>query len=324
MGHTREEAEALLRQVGITPEYTGEAAWELAVTDQMRQAERASRSQSNDLRRAFEPLSEEETKHFLERLRERAKNYPEFEPAPLDEYATDCAICGGARFVRVTRDRNHPLFGKVERCVCVGGVTPEERLFRADIPMHYRAMTFESFDRDQNPDAFAAVVAWNGQTNRMLAGPPGRGKTHLAVAALQREVVERERVGRFIYVPHMLEEIRRRYSSTEETAQDYIDRLVGWPLLVLDDLGAERATEWVTEQMVTLIERRLQAGSPTLITSNLMSREAISEHYGGGIAGERLASRLGPGVYGWIAATGEDQREYEQQPAEAAPWWGER
>jgi len=95
----------------------------------------------------------------------------------------------------------------------------------------------------------------------------------------------------------------------------------GQPVLLLDDIGAERVTPWVTEQLVSLIDRRLQADVVTVVTTNLTSLDAIREHYtardSDGIAGERLASRLGAAVFQWVRASGPDMRQYAVQTAGA-------
>lgn len=229
------------------------------------------------------------------------------------EVPTACEVCEDARFVRVTSDPKHPLFGKNVPCVCVKEHRVDDLIRRAEIPDRYWPMTLDTFDSRANVHAFELVSAWNGDENIVLSGQPGRGKTHLAVAALRREIEARGKPGRFVYVPKLLDEIRKRYADSwdGERADEYEGRMARWPLLVLDDLGAERSTPWVLERITLLLEERQDRALVTVVTTNLMSKLAIEEHFGGTVEAQRLASRLGAGRYRWIQTAGEDMRDYQ-------------
>lgn len=324
--------EALLRAQGLTEERLGPEEWARTVREAMDyEAEKAARptdgrraSQDPSLTtgtsrppmRSLRPVSSLLNPAELgdiraglhERLERRraANDALGGERAASEDDGPPCKLCDGARFVRVTVDLRHPLFGVSVPCTCVGSFGIGERIARAAIPARYEAMAFNTFGGTDNIAALRSVTEWAGLTNMLIIGEPGRGKTHLAVAALRREVEERGKVGRFFYVPHLLEDVRRRYGDGEsESAQAFTDSLVGWPLLVLDDLGAERVTPWAQEQLDGLIERRLSAGMVTVITTNLDSVEAIRVKLGA-----RIASRLGPGVYDWVEVAGPDMREF--------------
>lgn len=323
MSDLEQQAESILRQQGLTPERTGEEGWNLAVRDAVNKLAGATavstitRNPSPSRSRGpapvstfLPPLTEERRAEKAERL-ERHR-LPEAPPDPLTVERDSCEVCLGVRFIRVTADRFHPLFGEAVPCHgCSTGFPLEERMRRAEIPAAYQSMTFETFDVSLNPTG-REVVAWDGKSNLVLAGNTGTGKTHLAVAALNREIEKRQRIGRFIAVKRLLEEIRRRYNDDEGlgSAQTYMDSLAGWPVLVLDDMGVERTTPWVIEQMTDLIDRRVAAGHTTIITTNLSTAEDVGKHYGGGITGSRIASRLGARFYTWIRSEGMDARQY--------------
>lgn len=229
------------------------------------------------------------------------------------EAPTACEVCEDARFVRVTSDPKHPLFGEVVPCVCVREHRVEDLTRRAEIPDRYSYMTFDAFNSDANLHAFELVSAWNCDENLVLSGLPGRGKTHLAVAALKREIESRGKPGHFLYVPKLLDEIRKRYSDSwdGDRPEEYEARIARWPLLLLDDLGAERSTPWVLERLTLLLEERQDRSLITIVTTNLMSKDAIEDHFGDSMEAQRLASRLGAGRYRWIPVMGEDMREFE-------------
>lgn len=228
------------------------------------------------------------------------------------EREVDCPVCEDARFVRVSADPQHPLFGEPVPCVCVKEHRIEDLLRRAEIPPRYSSMTLESFDKRANVRAYELCLAWDGTRNLVLAGDTGRGKTHLAVGLIRREI-ERGKPARFAQIKELLEDIRRRYSDdwSGESAQDFEARIARWPVLLIDDLGAERPTAWVLEHLTGILEQRLDRELVTIVTTNLQSREAIERHFGGDIEAQRLASRLGAGRYEWVKALGPDMREYE-------------
>ncbi len=317
---TREEVEAALVAQGLTRERLGDAGYEVAIEEAMRPRERIlatttrspSPEPSHGMTRAFDAIPPDVMRLKAERL--AAHRLADWTPEEPEEV---CGTCDGVRRIRVTRDINHPDFGRAIPCPdCVHGATPEERWARAHIPFEYSTMTLDNF-RARGNAAAPEVGAWAGDRNLLVSGDTGRGKTHLAVAALRREVMERGGSGRFVDAAHMLDDIRRRYGPEElESAQAFVDSLAAWPLLVLDDLGAERPNDWVVEQVTSLIGRRLQEGRITIITTNLADADAIERHYtvdGNRMGGQRIASRLGPRNYHWVRATGPDMRRYAQE-----------
>jgi DNA replication protein DnaC len=99
-------------------------------------------------------------------------------------------------------------------------------------------------------------------------GDVGTGKTSLAMLVAQAA----DAAGRSVAVysvPHLLAEIRSTYEP--ESNSSYVDlfqRLCGVDLLVLDDLGAEKATEWVLEQLYSIVNERWQSSGSVLVTTN--------------------------------------------------------
>lgn len=139
-----------------------------------------------------------------------------------------------------------------------------------------------------------------------LWGKPGRGKTYAAAQAVRDAVMsgylpECRQPAALCHVSRTLAAMRRDIDEGESWRVPFLERV---PLLALDDLGAERMTEWAVEQVASIIDARSFAGLPTIVTSNLSVgelREAV-----GGIQGARLASRLS--AYERIEATGMDRR----------------
>lgn len=118
------------------------------------------------------------------------------------------------------------------------------------------------------------VMAWTRDTTYglMLYGPPGTGKTHLLKALLVREGAENYRCA-FDTVTGVMDRIKGTFDRDERARQAVFDELVAPQILVLDDLGAEKATEWSQEQFLQVLEKRMRMDRIVFMTSNLVKEE---------------------------------------------------
>lgn len=102
----------------------------------------------------------------------------------------------------------------------------------------------------------------------LMTGREGTGKTHLAVAIL-KEVIGKGYKGLYWNVPELFLELRRRMDAgSEDNEAGLFDVARRSDLLVLDDLGAERTSEYVLDRLYVLINRRYEDDSATIITTN--------------------------------------------------------
>ena len=128
--------------------------------------------------------------------------------------------------------------------------------------------------------------------------------THLAVAVMN-ELMTRKRVpSLFVTVPELLDNMRGAYNDPGRDIDDWMDSVKNADLLLLDDLGAERANEWVRERIFVIVNHRYREELPTIFTSNTGPKDLAAQ------LGERTASRI-IAMCDWISLEGEDYREAE-------------
>jgi DNA replication protein DnaC len=131
-------------------------------------------------------------------------------------------------------------------------------------------------------DALGTAMDYAEQPSGWLyiCGERGSGKSHLAAAIINELVAHEQRV-RYAFVPDLLDEFRR--GMHDGSADDLMDVLKRFPLLVLDDLGSENLSPWAEERLFILINYRNLHELPTVVTANAR-RDALPGRIGSRIA----------------------------------------
>lgn len=163
----------------------------------------------------------------------------------------------------------------------------------AQITARYQAKTFDTFKETEfNRQAlekcreYAERLDLQTQHGLFLMGGTGTGKTHLATA-ITKEAGKKSISFGFVGTVALLDEIRKGYENKE--VYDLAARTMEKQLLVIDDLGAERAKDWASERLYKLINYRYENMMPTIVTTNCTIEE-LEDRYG--YSGRRMVDRI--------------------------------
>ena len=217
-------------------------------------------------------------------------------PADPARSACPLAICDGTGWILGPEDVARP-------CEC-----RERRVARARsrgvasvIPARYRGVSFDRppiSDLATEPRAASVVGEVRGYVETIeeridsgaglwLMGDVGTGKTSLAML-VSKAALEAGRTVAIYSLPRLLARIRRTYDAErgEQSYLEFFERLTSVDLLHVDDLGAEKRSDWVLEQLYAIVNERYEAQRSIVVTTNL-DPVALEEQIG-----VRTVSRL--------------------------------
>ncbi|HEY7351257.1 MAG TPA: ATP-binding protein [Terriglobales bacterium] len=224
-----------------------------------------------------------------------------------------CPVCGGTGW-KSQSDR------RVQRCECRIKSRAESLLASARIPKRYEHCELSNFEFD-GPHRHLAAARMAAckfaedypvdRTGLLLIGSIGVGKTHLAAGIIKELVLSKGIPCLFYDYRELLKQIQNSYNdSVKATELDVLRPVFEIELLVLDELGAVKPTEWVWDTVSLILNTRYNDNRTTIITTNfpdLAERErrgyirasdreaanyAASQDTLGDRIGERMRSRL--------------------------------
>jgi DNA replication protein DnaC len=236
-----------------------------------------------------------------------------------------CEICHEERINQIDKMKEHDLDNELRRDTEDYYIpSEEEKLRQCKIPKKFYSKTLDNFEGSKAikdlcisyVDGFVRKVKVSPMFNikedkglyaypgsLLLSGKTGCGKTHLAIAIV-KELLNRKVVNRdstlFITAPELLLEIRDTFNKNSkaksqsddgwsyqvQTENDVLDKYSQCELLLLDDLGAEKVSDFTIQSLYLVIDRRNREERPTIVTTNLSLEEIES------LIDARMASRL--------------------------------
>ena len=190
------------------------------------------------------------------------------------------------------------------RCECFQKNRLERLIQRAKIPVRYESCSFENFDAITPKLDLVKTLAKRFvedyptiDCGLLILGPCGVGKTHLAVSVLKALIYKHELEALFCDFRELLKRIQNSYDPVSQTSEvQILEPVLNSEVLVLDDLGSERPTEWVRDTFAYIINTRYNRKLTTLLTSNFDDHPKAFKTLGDGTrvsSEESLEDRIG-------------------------------
>lgn len=223
-----------------------------------------------------------------------------------------CPICEGSGLEVVRQDGRQ----FVRDCKCRVQRRAARMLERAQIPRRYENCLLENYDT-HFPSSHRTLAAAHLRARKFVEGYPvetagtgllltgsiGVGKTHLAVGILQALVAERGATGLFYDYRDLLKQVQNSYNrQVAATELEILAPVFEAEVLVLDELGASKPTDWVWDTVAHILNTRYNDRRTTIITTNYPNaaplgaepgtRVGMREETLGDRIGERMRSRL--------------------------------
>jgi DNA replication protein DnaC len=214
-----------------------------------------------------------------------------------------CPLCDGTGWKTVSATgAGKGIDRRVTRCDCQLRARNQTLLAAARIPKRYEHCELNSYTTDF-PGAHASLAKAHlvaarfveeydprAGTGLLIIGNIGTGKTHLAVGIVKELILNRGIPGLFYDYRELLKEIQNSYNAAVQTTElDVLRPVFETDVLVLDELGAVKPTEWVWDTVSLILNTRYNNNRTTIITTNFEDQPAGATN--GSLSAARAASR---------------------------------
>jgi DNA replication protein DnaC len=185
-----------------------------------------------------------------------------------------CPNCSGSGW--------EPVEGGVRRCRCMESARYERLIAEARIPKRYEHCALDNYDTIHETQKKAKIYVQRFldkypriDVGLLFLGNCGVGKTHLAVALLKQVIAGTGDGGLFYDFRDLLREIQGSWNSVSQTSElEVLRPVLDAKVLVLDELGANKPTDWVRDTIAHIINCRYNEKKLTIFTSNYLDNPA--------------------------------------------------
>lgn len=231
-----------------------------------------------------------------------------------------CPLCEGSG-LRITE---RPDGSRAARdCECRIERRRQRALTSANIPRLYQDRTFANYDTADRDDKRYTLNAAKYTAEKFVASYPvdtrgigllftgsiGTGKTHLAVSVL-KGILDKGGTGMFYHFQDLIKKIQNSFNrNVQATEAEILEPILNAEVLVLDELGASKPSDWVFDTIAHVLNTRYNERRTTIITTNYANsdallvpgkslsvfeeaREALRNETLGDRVGERMRSRI--------------------------------
>jgi len=207
-----------------------------------------------------------------------------------------CQLCGDTGWIATGHD------GRMARCECFLRERAARLVAAARIPERYAGCELANYRVGGNPVLAAAKMAAEkfieqyplDKTGLLFEGSIGIGKTHLAVATI-KELMQRKGVPCLFYeYRELLKSIQNSYNNDVRTTElGLLQPVFEAEILLLDELGATKPTDWVWDTVSFILNTRYNDNRTTLVTTNLMNEPALGAGTRSVMRADTLGDRIG-------------------------------
>jgi DNA replication protein DnaC len=260
------------------------------------------------------------------------------EKPAMEVSAEICPLCGGTGWKtaeNIANARAHVSNERrVTRCDCQLRARVQSMLTAARIPRRYEHCELASYTTDF-PGAHSSLGLAHLTVSRfvqeydpregiglLIVGKIGTGKTHLAVGIIKELIVSKSVSCLFYDYRELLKAIQNSYNAAVQTTElDVLRPVFDTDILVLDELGAAKPTEWVWDMVSTILNTRYNDNRTTIITTNFEDQPAAGAETASALKaatrretlGDRIGERMRSRLHEMCRAVTLDGEDYRQK-----------
>jgi len=185
------------------------------------------------------------------------------------------------------------------RCECIKSSRIDRLLASANIPSRYEHCELDNFDRWNKTteiariqaEKFVAEYPMPQPFGLLFMGPQGVGKTHLSVGIIKKLIRLKSIACIFCTFPELLKEIQDSWNPVSQASEmSLLTPVLSTEVLVLDELGAQKPSDWVRDQVAYILNYRYNENKVTIVTTNFLDHPELKDDK---TRPDSLATRIG-------------------------------